>query len=210
MSHELRTPLNSLLILARLLSENSEGNLTPKQVEFATTIHNAGSDLLTLINDILDLSKVEAGKMDINPADVPLSRVSEYVEQAFRPVAAQKGLTFDISIARNVAKTLHTDEQRLQQILKNLLSNAMKFTEQGQVTLRSRRPTRRPLPERGSEPDRRGARVRGDRHRHRRARGQAAGHLRGVPAGRRHDEPQVRRHRARPVDQPRDLTAAGR
>jgi signal transduction histidine kinase/DNA-binding response OmpR family regulator/HAMP domain-containing protein len=136
MSHELRTPLNSLLILAKLLSENPEGNLTQKQVEFASTIHNAGSDLLTLINDILDLSKVEAGKMDINPADVPISRLSEYVEQSFRPVAQEKSLSFDVRVARGVPKTLHTDEQRLQQVLKNLLSNAMKFTEHGSVSLR--------------------------------------------------------------------------
>ncbi|MEO6713396.1 MAG: HAMP domain-containing protein [Mycobacteriales bacterium] len=136
MSHELRTPLNSLLILAKLLAENSDGNLTPKQIEFATTIHAAGSDLLQLISDILDLSKVEAGKMDIHPADVPLTKISDYVESGFGPVAQHKGLDFTVLVEDGIAPTIFTDEQRLQQVLKNLLSNALKFTERGGVTLR--------------------------------------------------------------------------
>jgi HAMP domain-containing protein/CheY-like chemotaxis protein len=135
MSHELRTPLNSLLILAKLLSENPEGNLTEKQVEFSNTIYAAGSDLLDLINDILDLSKVEAGKMDVTPSHVPLQGVRAYVERAFRPVAEQKGLEFEVSVADGTPETLETDEQRLQQILKNLLSNAFKFTDGGAVRL---------------------------------------------------------------------------
>jgi HAMP domain-containing protein/CheY-like chemotaxis protein len=136
MSHELRTPLNSLLILAKLLAENSERNLSEKQIEFAKTIHTAGSDLLDLINDILDLSKVEAGRMDVVPADVELSAVRDYAERTFRPLAEEKGLAFEIEIAgANVPPTILTDEQRLQQILKNLLSNAVKFTERGQVKL---------------------------------------------------------------------------
>jgi HAMP domain-containing protein/signal transduction histidine kinase/CheY-like chemotaxis protein len=137
MSHELRTPLNSLLILAKLLSENSEQNLTDKQVEFANTIHQAGADLLDLINDILDLSKVEAGKMDVNPTDVRLADICEFVERTFRPLTGEKGLDLAVEIAgANVPPTILTDDQRLQQVLKNLLSNAVKFTEEGGVTLR--------------------------------------------------------------------------
>ena len=136
MSHELRTPLNSLLILAKLLSDNPEGNLSGKQVEFAGTIHNAGSDLLTLINDILDLSKVEAGKMDVHPAEVALEDVLQFVDRSFSPVADQKGLQLEVELAADAPPLLVTDEQRLQQVLKNLLSNACKFTEQGTVSMR--------------------------------------------------------------------------
>jgi HAMP domain-containing protein/signal transduction histidine kinase/CheY-like chemotaxis protein len=136
MSHELRTPLNSLLILAKLLTDNPSGNLTPEQVEFARTIHSAGSDLLQLINDILDLTKVEAGKMDVRPAEVALRGLVDYVEATFRPLTADKGLRFGIRVDPDVRPTVHTDEQRLQQILRNLLSNAVKFTEKGEVDLR--------------------------------------------------------------------------
>src|SRR3989440_3899804 len=137
MSHELRTPLNSLLILAKLLQENPDGNLTEKQVEFANTIYSAGSDLLDLINDILDLSKVEAGRMDVHVTDVKLSEVRDFVERSFRPVADDKELAFEIEVhGANVPPTIETDEQRLQQVLKNLLSNACKFTEVGGVKLR--------------------------------------------------------------------------
>jgi CheY-like chemotaxis protein/HAMP domain-containing protein len=137
MSHELRTPLNSLLILAKLLAENPDENLTPKQTEFADTIYSAGSDLLGLINDILDLSKVEAGRMDVNVGDVKLSDLRDFVERSFRPVSEDKGLDFEIEVhGANVPPTIETDEQRLQQVLKNLLSNAFKFTEQGGVKLR--------------------------------------------------------------------------
>ena len=137
MSHELRTPLNSLLILAKLLGENPAGNLSDKQIEFARTIYSAGSDLLSLINDILDLSKVEAGRMDIHIEDVSLGDVREYVERTFRPVAEEKGLEFAVEIhGANVPPTIVTDEQRLQQVLKNLLSNACRFTDAGTVSLR--------------------------------------------------------------------------
>ncbi|MET9605994.1 HAMP domain-containing protein [Streptomyces sp. NPDC006512] len=136
MSHELRTPLNSLLILAQLLSQNPGRNLTPKQVEYAGIIHSAGSDLLQLINDILDLSKVEAGKMDINPERVSLKNLLAYVEASFRPLTTQKGLEFDIVTAPGVPVDLLTDDARLQQILRNLLSNAVKFTESGRVQVR--------------------------------------------------------------------------
>ncbi|MER8186164.1 HAMP domain-containing protein [Kitasatospora sp. NPDC094015] len=135
MSHELRTPLNSLLILAKLLSDNNEGNLSAKQVEFAETIHGAGSDLLQLINDILDLSKVEAGKMDVRPAKIALVQLVDYVEAAFRPLAADKNLDFAVRVSPDLPVTLHTDEQRLQQVLRNLLSNAVKFTDTGAVEL---------------------------------------------------------------------------
>ncbi|HST64187.1 MAG TPA: ATP-binding protein, partial [Mycobacteriales bacterium] len=135
MSHELRTPLNSLLILARLLADNVTGNLTPEQVKYATVIHGAGSDLLQLIDDILDLSKVEAGKMDSSPADVSFTSLVEYVESMCRPLTSDKGLGFTVSVADNLPRTLHTDERRLQQILRNLLSNAVKFTESGEIRL---------------------------------------------------------------------------
>ncbi|MGW0082812.1 HAMP domain-containing protein [Streptomyces sp. NPDC003393] len=136
MSHELRTPLNSLLILAQLLAQNPRHNLTPKQVEYAEVIHSAGSDLLQLINDILDLSKVEAGKMDISPERFRLPRLLDYLETTFRPLAAQKGLEFHVVTAGGVADDLVTDESRLRQVLRNLLSNAVKFTEAGRVELR--------------------------------------------------------------------------
>ena len=211
MSHELRTPLNSLLILAKLLADNKEGTLNEKQVEFARTIYNAGTDLLELINDILDLSKVEAGKMDVNAQPVEPAAIADYVERTFRPVAEQKALDFDVDVADDLPATIVTDEQRLQQVLKNLLSNAFKFTERGAVTL-----TVAPAPQdaRFCEQTLRNAasvvRVRGGGHRHRHPGGQAAADLRGVPAGRRHDVAPLRRHRARPLDQPRDRAAARR
>ncbi|HWL41245.1 MAG TPA: response regulator, partial [Gemmatimonadaceae bacterium] len=139
MSHELRTPLNSLLILARLLSENKDGNLSPKQVEFAQTILSSGSDLLSLINDVLDLSKVEAGKMDVNTTDVRLDEVQEFVERNFDALAEQKDLNFSVDLSRDLPPAIHTDGGRLQQVLKNLLSNAFKFTQEGSVTLTVRR-----------------------------------------------------------------------
>jgi CheY-like chemotaxis protein/two-component sensor histidine kinase len=135
MSHELRTPLNSLLILSRLLAENPEGNLEATQIEFAETIHSAGHDLLALINDILDLSKVEAGKMEVNLAPVSLGDLREDVERAFRPLAEEKALAFTIDVHPALPPTIVTDEQRLGQILRNLLSNAFKFTHEGSVTL---------------------------------------------------------------------------
>ncbi|KOV75865.1 MULTISPECIES: HAMP domain-containing protein [unclassified Streptomyces] len=136
MSHELRTPLNSLLILAQLLAQNPSRNLTPKQVEYAGIIHSAGSDLLQLINDILDLSKVEAGKMDVSPERVPLRQLIDYVEATFRPMTSQKSLDFTVTTAPGAPADLLTDDSRLRQILRNLLSNAVKFTEQGGVELR--------------------------------------------------------------------------
>ncbi|MFF8032754.1 HAMP domain-containing protein [Streptomyces sp. NPDC016626] len=136
MSHELRTPLNSLLILAQLLAQNPSRNLSPKQVEYAQIIHSAGSDLLQLINDILDLSKVEAGKMDVSPERVELRRLIEYVEATFRPMTMQKNLDFTVTTAPGAPADLLTDDSRLRQVLRNLLSNAVKFTERGGVELR--------------------------------------------------------------------------
>src|ERR1700749_2943342 len=139
MSHELRTPLNSLLILSKLLLDNEAGNLTEKQLDFARTIRAAGSDLLELINDILDLSKIEAGKMDLLFDAIPVAGICSYGQRTFEPVAADKGLTLDVALEDDVPAAIVTDEQRLQQILRNLLSNAFKFTAQGGVTLRIER-----------------------------------------------------------------------
>ncbi len=135
MSHELRTPLNSSLILAKLLADNRDGNLNPEQVNFASTIYSAGNDLLTLINDILDLSKIEAGMLDVRPEPIVLSRMVDDLRDAFRPVAAQKNLELAFTIAANTPESIETDPTRLGQVLKNLLSNALKFTERGGVTL---------------------------------------------------------------------------
>ncbi|MFD8322424.1 HAMP domain-containing protein [Kitasatospora purpeofusca] len=139
MSHELRTPLNSLLILAQLLAQNATGNLTPKQVEYAGVIHSAGSDLLQLINDILDLSKVEAGKMEFSPEPFAVQELLAYVEAAFKPLADQRGLAFRIGVGERVPGELVTDQARLRQVLRNLLSNAIKFTDVGHVELRVER-----------------------------------------------------------------------
>ncbi len=136
MSHELRTPLNSLLILSKTLEENREDNLNPEQVKYASTINSAGQDLLALINEILDLSKVEAGKMPVDPKGVKIVQVKEYLEQTFKPIAEHKNLDFKINVDPLLPKSMLTDENRLHQILKNLLSNAFKFTETGGVTLR--------------------------------------------------------------------------
>jgi len=135
MSHELRTPLNSSLILAKLLSDNVPGNLNAEQVRFAQTIYSAGNDLLHLINDILDISKVEAGKLELMPEDLPIRRTVESLGRTFEPLAKQKELRFTVTVEPNVPPSLHTDRQRLEQVLKNLLSNAIKFTEAGDVSL---------------------------------------------------------------------------
>jgi HAMP domain-containing protein/signal transduction histidine kinase/CheY-like chemotaxis protein len=136
MSHELRTPLNSLLLLSNIMSENTDGNLTPKQIEYAQTIHSSGTDLLELINDILDLAKIESGTMAVEVDKIPFKDIHNFVERTFRQIAESKKLEFIIDLSKNLPQAIHTDGKRLQQVLKNLLSNAFKFTEKGQVTLK--------------------------------------------------------------------------
>ncbi len=140
MSHELRTPLNSLLILARMLQDNKDSNLSDKQVEYAKTIHSAGTDLLNLINEVLDLSKVEAGKIEIYAQDIPVQEILKVIDQTFGPVAQQKALDLKLEVDPEVPITIRTDGQRLQQVLRNLIGNAFKFTEQGAVTVHVHQP----------------------------------------------------------------------
>lgn len=145
MSHELRTPLNSTLILSKLLSENKPGNLSADQVKYARTIYEAGSDLLALINDILDLAKIEAGQATVEVEAVAIAPTLERLLDPLRPIAQDKRLTLALDIAADVPASLHTDPQRLGQVLKNLLSNAFKFTEQGGVALKVSRAPRNML-----------------------------------------------------------------
>jgi len=135
MSHELRTPLNSLLILSDQLSKNTDGNLTPKQTEFSKTIHSSGNDLLNLINDILDLSKIESGTVQVDLSELRLGDLRSFVERTFRHVAEAKNVEFAVEFDRKLPETMLTDAKRLQQIIKNLLSNAFKFTHHGRVSL---------------------------------------------------------------------------
>ena len=136
MSHELRTPLNSLLILAKVLSDNKEANLSEKQLEYARTIYSSGSDLLKLISEVLDLSKVEAGKMAIDVRQLQTAELVEFAERSFRALAEEKGLEFSTEIGPGVAEEIRTDRQRVEQVLRNLLANAIKFTESGSVKFR--------------------------------------------------------------------------
>lgn len=140
MSHELRTPLNSIIVLSQLLSENKVQNLTSKQIEYAGTINTSGNDLLDLINEILDLSKIEAGRIEIHPESIDLKEILGQMEMFFKPMVEKKGLNFTLHIDKNVPETIFVDNQRLQQILKNLMSNALKFTEKGSIQLDVRRP----------------------------------------------------------------------
>ncbi|MBC7370773.1 MAG: response regulator [Bdellovibrionaceae bacterium] len=133
MSHELRTPLNSSLILAKLLMDNKEKNLTPKQVEFAQQIMSSGNDLLNLINDILDLAKVESGKLDLHPENIRLESLVDSIERTFLPIARDRKLEFKVAIYEGLPETINTDRQRVEQIIKNLISNALKFTHEGKV-----------------------------------------------------------------------------
>ncbi|WP_078599703.1 HAMP domain-containing protein [Streptomyces violens] len=136
MSHELRNPLNSLLILAQMLIDNEHGHLSRHEVESAAMIHRSGSELLQLINDILDLSKIEAGRMDVFPSRVPLIKLLNYVHDTFRPLTLDRGLAFEVSVTDTVPKDLYSDEKRIKQVLRNLLSNALKFTSKGKIDLR--------------------------------------------------------------------------
>lgn len=135
MSHELRTPLNSILILGQQLGENPDGNLTAKQVEFARTIHSAGTDLLNLISDILDLSKIESGTVSVEAQEIPIMNILDMVARPFRHEAENRNLSFEVKVDPHLGRNIVTDSKRLQQVLKNLLSNAFKFTEQGGVRL---------------------------------------------------------------------------
>ena len=131
--HELRTPLNSVLILAQSLAENSNGNLERKQIECAETIYSSGSDLLSLINEILDLAKIESGTMAIEVSDIRFKDIADYIERNFSHVAKEKKLAFEVSVDKDLPGNIITDEKRLYQVLRNLLSNAIKFTEKGKV-----------------------------------------------------------------------------
>ena len=133
MSHELRTPLNSILILSQQLAENVPGNLSDRQVEFSRNINSSGSDLLNLINDILDLSKIESGTVTVEVEEITFDRLRENIERNFRHVAEAKNLPFDVHFATDLPRFMESDDKRLQQILKNLLSNAVKFTAHGHV-----------------------------------------------------------------------------
>ena len=211
MSHELRTPLNSILILSQQLADNSGGNLTPKQVEFARNVNSSGSDLLNLINDILDLSKIESGTVTVEAEEIAFSGLRDTIDRTFRHVAETKNLPFVVHFATDLPPFLVSDPKRLQQILKNLVSNAIKFTTQGHVEVRvglasQRIQSRTPGAFAGGERDRlcRGG------HRRRRGAGEAAANFRGLPTGRRRHVAQVRRYRAGPGHKPRAGCSAGR
>ena len=152
MSHELRTPLNSILILGQQLTENPDGNLTGKQVEFARTIHGAGTDLLNLISDILDLSKIESGTVTVDAEEILTANLLDTVGRPFRHEADNRQLSFNIDVDPNLGRSIVTDSKRLQQVLKNLLSNAFKFTAEGGVRLSVSAAARR-LERRASDPE---------------------------------------------------------
>ena len=211
MSHELRTPLNSILILGQQLGDNPDGNLTDKQVEFARTIHGAGTDLLNLISDILDLSKIESGTVSVDAEEISFTNLRRDGRAPFRHEAERRHLSFDVELDPHLDRSIVTDSKRLQQVLKNLLSNAFKFTDHGGVRLRISAASGGWS---ADHPDARqsalGRRLRGHRHRHRHLAREAEDHLRGLPAGRRQHQPQVRRHRPRPRHQPRACQPARR
>ena len=196
MSHELRTPLNSSLILSKLLAENKPGNLTDEQIKFAQTIYAAGNDLLNLVNDILDLSKIEAGEMDVRANIVSVSRLMESVSRTFQPVAAHRKLSFTLETDSQAPESFTSDPQRLAQILNNLVSNAFKFTEKGSVAVRVIAGSRQH------------DRVFRERYGHRNPAGAAPAHLRSLQTGGRQHPAKVRRHRVGPVDIPEAGEAA--
>ncbi len=211
MSHELRTPLNNLLILAQMLAENAESTLTSKQVKYAETIHSSGTDLLALINDILDLSKIESGKMDVEIGSMRFSEVRDFCSRTFRHVADGKGLEFSVELGESLANDNVISGRQ------TAAAGAQKFALQRAQVHRAWQRTAaggashvglesQPY---GVEPREIGDRVLGVRHWHRHPARQAANHLRGVPAGRRNHQPKVRRDRPWPLDQPRINPAVG-
>ena len=204
MSHELRTPLNSILILGQQLGENADKNLSPRQVEFAKTIHGAGTDLLNLISDILDLSKIESGTVTVECEDILFTHLQETIERNFRHEAESRKLTFTTNFDPHLGRSIITDPKRMLQVLKNLLSNAFKFTERGGVRLHVGHGARRLVEgSPGAEPGAGGGRVLRERYRHRHSAREAEDHLRGLPAGRCRHGAQVRRHGPRSGHQPR-------
>ena len=210
MSHELRTPLNSILILGQQLGDNPDGNLTDKQVEFARTIHGAGTDLLNLISDILDLSKIESGTVSVEAEEIFFTNLLEVMARPFRHEAESRHLSFDVVIDSRSRPQHHHG-------LQAPAAGAQEpSVERVQIHRTGRREAHRfagnqRLEPRSPEPRARGLRrgVRGFRHRHRHPAGEAAHHLRGFPAGRRQHQPQIRRHRPRPRHQPRTGQPAG-
>ncbi|KWT91955.1 response regulator [Candidatus Magnetominusculus xianensis] len=142
MSHELRTPLNSILLLSKFLSENKDSNLTPKQIECASTVYSSGRDLLSLINDILDLSKVEAGKLELHIEAMETTRIKTFIESNFLPLTEEKNIALQVTISEGAPKQIHTDTQKIDQIIRNLLSNAIKFTEKGAITVTIDKPVK--------------------------------------------------------------------
>ena len=211
MSHELRTPLNSLLVLAEQLEDNPDGNLTARQVQFAHVIRSSGVDLLKLLNDILDLAKVESNTVHLEIGVVSLPELRDNMLLTFKPIADAQGLGFSVELDDRLPATIATDPLRLRQVLKNLLSNAFKFTEQGEVSLKLElsadgwSPSRPELARASSV-----ARPRGRRHRDRHQARPAGVRVRGVRAGRRLDRPQVRRNRPGTLDQSQPRRSARR
>ena len=211
MSHELRTPLNSMLILAGELKSNPDNNLTDSQLEYAATIHSSGTDLLKLLNDVLDLAKVESGTVALEIRELALEDLQDMLEREFRPVAEQKGMSFVVELDGATQPTIVTDPGRLRQVLKNLLANAFKFSDRGEVRIRVSQPQdgwSADSQELGQARERH--RFQRHRHGHRYRGGSAGADLRSFCAGRRNDEPAIRRNRTWSVDQPRTRTTAGR
>ncbi len=196
---------------SKMLADNPTANLTAKQVQYAETIHSSGADLLELINEVLDLAKIESGSVDFDPRPLALTELKEMIEQTFLPVAEGKNLAFNLDFAPDLPAAITTDARRLQQVLKNLLANAFKFTERGSVTLKVA-PARGGWPRPFATLDEagHGPRLLGARHRRRSAAGQARAHLRRVPAGRHRHVTQVRWHGTRPLHQPRTGDATRR
>jgi signal transduction histidine kinase len=202
MSHELRTPLNSILVLGQQLSDNADSNLTPKQVEFARTIHGAGTDLLNLISDILDLSKIESGTVSVEAEEVFFASLLEMIGRPFKHEAENRRLSFELAADPHLTRSLVTDSKRLQQVLKNLLSNAFKFTEHGGEWMERESPD--------SEWGCVSNSLRSFGYRYRHTAGKAEDCFRSLPTSRRGNEPQVRRNRTGFGHQPRISQFAGR